>query len=373
MYRPSLKSGWSLILLFVLSLVLFIIAHSSYVTIKADYYDQKVEAANLMATFMDSLRVEQQRLQIPFDPINDPFETGLIGSARTTITTDRGLLSDKQAALNPNLTAVFVEELSKHGLKAGDHVAVAITGSNPGANLALYAALQVMQLNPSIIVALSSASYGANQEEYTWLDIEAILKRKGLIDFGCQYASLGGKDDLGIGLSDDGIKALFGTMSRNGVNQIIGPTLEDNVLARASIYNQLLPAGKRYRLFINIGRGLANVGSIPNANQIREGLNPKLAEEQYDPEGVMMVMAREGVPVFSMQHPRRWIRRYKLEDASGQMAKPGVGPAFSAKKHNVTVAAICLALLVAAIIAVIILDRHDRHFMANIVDPDEEL
>ncbi|MCB5247415.1 MAG: poly-gamma-glutamate system protein [Candidatus Cloacimonetes bacterium] len=373
MYRPSLKSGWSLIILFALSVILFVIAHSSYVTIEADFHQSKVDAARLMAAFMDSLRAEQQELGIPFDPINDPLQTGLIGAARTTITTDRGLLSEKQAALNPNLAAVFVEELSKQGLKAGDHVAVAFTGSNPGANLALYAALQVMKLEPAIIVALSSASYGANREEYTWLDMEAILRQKGLIDFGCQYASLGGKDDLGIGLSDNGITALFDAMSRNGTSQIIGATFAENVQTRAEAYKQLLPQGKRYKLFINIGRGLANVGSIPNANQIREGLNPKLAEEQFDPEGVMMVMAKEGVPVFSMQHPRRWIRRYKLEEPSGQMPEPGVGPAFSVKKHNVTVAAICLAILLAAIVAVIIFDRHDRHFMANIVDPDEEL
>lgn len=373
MYRPSLKSGWSLILLFALSLGLFLIAHSSYVTIKADYYDQKVDAANLMATCIDSLRAQQQRMDIPFDPINDPNQTGLIGTTRTTITTDRGLLSDKQAAINPNLAAVFVEEISRQGLKAGDHIAVAITGSNPGVNLALYSALSAMKLHPSIIVALSSASYGANQEEYTWLDIESILKKKGLIDFSCQYASLGGKDDLGVGLSDNGINALYEAMSRNGVSQIIGSTFEDNIQSRVSVYNQLLPEGKRYSLFVNIGRGLANVGSIPNANQIREGMNPKLAEEQFEPEGLMMIMAKEGVPVFSMQHPQRWIRKYKLEDDSGKIPDPGKGPAFSVKKHNVTIAAICLALLVAAIIAVIIFDRHDRHFMANIVDPDEEL
>jgi poly-gamma-glutamate system protein len=373
MYRPSLKSGWSLILLFLLSVILFIIAHNSYVTIKADYYDLKVDAANQMAAFMDTLKAEQQRLGIPFDPINDPFQTGLVGSARSTITTDRGLLSEKQAAINPNLSAVFVEEFSRQGLREGDHIAVGTTGSNPSVNLALYAAIKAMKLRPSIIVALSSASYGANLEEYTWLDMEAVLRKKGLIDFGSEYASLGGKDDLGIGLSDQGIAALFAAMNRNGVDPILGSTLEDNVKIRNTVYSQLLPEGKRYKLFVNIGRGLGNVGSEPNANQIVEGMNPKLAEEQYVPEGVMMVMAKEGIPVFSLQHISRWINKYKLQNNTGEMPKPAQGPAFSQKKHNVTVAAICLALLVAAIIAVIILDRHDRHFMANIVDPDEEL
>lgn len=373
MYRPSLKSPWSLILLFILSIVLYLFAQNSHLTIKADYYEQKVAAARLMASCLDSLKTARQDLGLPVDPIDDPLQTGLIGAVRTTITTDRGLLADKQAALNPNLAAVFIEELSKQGLSAGDHVAVAITGSNPGANLALYAALSVMQLKPAVIVALSSASYGANQEAFTWLDIEAVLREKGLIDFGSSLASLGGKDDLGVGLSDSGIAALYAAMSRNGVGQIVGANFEESIKARVSAYNRLLPEGKRYRMFINIGRGLATVGSIPNANQIREGMNPKLAEEIFYPEGAMMIMAREGVPVFSLQHPRRWIRKYRLEEASVQIPKPGVGPAFSVEKHNVTIAAICLALLVAAIVTVIVLDRHDRQFLANIVDPDEEL
>lgn len=373
MYRPSLKSGWSLFLLLVLAAILFLIAQHSYVKINADYYDQKVEAANLMQAFIDSLKAEQASLAIPFDPINDPFQTGLIGEARSTITTDRGLIYDKQIAINPNLSAIFVEEFSRAGLQAGDHIAVGTTGSNPALNLALYSAIKVLKLQPAIIVALSSAAYGANREEYTWLDMEAVLKRKGLIDFGCSYASLGGKDDLGIGLADDGIAALLRAMQRNGVSLLSGSTLAENVQAREAVYAQLLPAGQRYQLFVNIGRGLANVGSEPNANQISEGMNPKLAEEKFNPEGIMMVMARHNVPVFSIQHIARWIKKYKLQTGTDQMPIPGKGPAFSVQKHNVIVAAICLVLLLAAIVLVIIRDRTDRHFMANIVDPDEEL
>ncbi|HQP84604.1 MAG TPA: poly-gamma-glutamate system protein, partial [Candidatus Syntrophosphaera thermopropionivorans] len=212
MYRPSLKSGKSLTLLFFLSIILYLIASNSYVNIKSENYELKVAAAKEMAAFMDTIKAEIQRQGLPIDPINDPFQTGLIGRARTTITTDRGLLSDKQAALNPNLAAVFVEEFTKQGLKEGDYIAVGITGSNPGINLALYAAIKVMKLKPSIIVSLSSASYGANQEEFTWLDMEGVLRRKGMIDFGSSYASLGGKDDLGVGLSDQGIKAMLQAM-----------------------------------------------------------------------------------------------------------------------------------------------------------------
>lgn len=373
MYRPSLKSGWSLIILFLLAVGLFVWAQSSYVQIKTDNYEEKVDAANRMQSYMDSLRVYLQQVGYEFDTIDDPWHTGLIGTRLSSITTDRGLLSDKQAALNPNLAAIFIEEFKKQKLEPGDHIAIGITGSNPAVNLALYAAISTMQLKPSIITAVSSASYGANREDFTWLDIEGILKKKKLIDFGTSYASLGGKDDLAIGLSDNGISKLRDAMVRNGVPLLMGSTLEENVSLREAAYKELLPAGMRYRLFVNIGGGLGNVGSEPNARLIPEGLNNKLAEKQFEKEGVMMVMARQNVPVLHIRRIQRWAKKYEISSQPNKILAPGEGPAFSKRKHNVTIASVCLGILVAAIVVVIIFDRHDRRFMANIVDPDEEI
>ena len=263
MYRPSLKSGWSLILLFILAVILFLVAHNSHVHIKAANYDEKVEAAKLMKTFMDSLKVELEARNYEFDPIDDPFHTGLIGLRLSSITTDRGLLSDKQAALNPNLAAIFIEEFKNERLEAGDHIAVGITGSTPSANLALYAAIKVLGLKPSIITAVSSASYGANREDFTWLDIEAILNKKGLIDFSSSYASFGGKDDLAIGLSDNGIANIRAAMARNQVPLLMGSTLEENVDLRDAAYKELLPKGKRYQMFVNVEQPWPTLGRNP--------------------------------------------------------------------------------------------------------------
>jgi len=373
MYRPSLKSGRSLIVLFAISIVLFYIAQSSFVHVKTDNYDLKVAAAQLMKSAMDSLKTEMENRQIEIDPIDDPLQSGLIGTRLSAITTDRGLLSEKRAAVNPNLAAVFVEELGKLGINPGDVVAVGISGSNPGVNLALYAAMKVMDLDPKIIVALSSASYGANRPELTWLDIENILAQKNLINFRSSYASIGGKEDLGIGLSDNGITILRDAMSRNGVPLLIGSTLQDNVDIRMAAYDQLLPEGKRYHLFINIGAGLANVGSEPNANLIPEGVNRKLAEREYEKEGVMMKMAKKNVTIFHFRRILRWAKRYDLPTMIETMPKVGEGKMFSSLIHNQTINIICLAFLLIAIIVVIVFDRHDRRFMANIVDPDEEL
>ncbi len=371
MYRPNLKSGWSLILLFVLSVVLYLIASSNYVEIRASNYDEKLAAVNLMQSYLDSLQAGIRERDIEIDPINDPFQSGLIGMRLSSITTDRGLLSEKQAAINPNIAAIFVEELSR--AKAGDKIAIGITGSNPAVNLALYAALATLNLDPQIIVSLSSASYGANREELTWLDMEAILKEKGLLNFGTKYASIGGSEDRGIGLSDFGVQALREAMSRNDVPLLLGASLEENVDLRMAAYNELLGAGNRYRMFVNIGGGLANVGSEPNARLIPEGLNTKLAERNFEKEGVMMKMAKMNVPVLHVRRILRWANKYDLSLSLETKPVPGEGSAFSSTIHNVTIAGICLAILLAAIIAVIIFDRHDRRFMANIVDTDDEL
>ena len=82
MYRPSLKSGKSLTFLFFLSIILYLIASNSYVNIKSENYELKVAAAKEMAAFMDTIKAEIQRQGLLIDPINDPFQTGLIGKAR---------------------------------------------------------------------------------------------------------------------------------------------------------------------------------------------------------------------------------------------------------------------------------------------------
>ena len=373
MYRPSLKSNRSLIILLLLAILLFYIAQTSYIKVRTDNYDAKLASAQLMKAAIDSLTVELHNRNIEIDPIDDPLQTGLIGIRLSSITTDRGLLSEKRAALNPNLAAIFVEELSKLKLMPGDYIAVGITGSNPAVNIALYSALQVMELNPKIIVALSSASYGANRPELTWLDIEKILKEKGLFNFSSSYASLGGKEDLAIGLSDNGILALREAMSRNNVPLLIGSDLADNIDIRMAAYEELLPAGERYKAFVNIGTGIANVGSEPNANLIPEGINRSLAEHNYENEGVIIKMAKNNVPVLHFRQILRWAKRYNLPTSFDTMPKVGEGKMFSSLIHNQTVNIICLAILLIAIVVVIIFDRHDRRFMANIVDPDEEL
>jgi poly-gamma-glutamate system protein len=373
MYKPSLKSNWSLVLLGVLAIFVFYIAQTSYKQTQADYYVEKLQAAQKMSEYMQVLKGAYLETGNSIDMLDDPIQTGLIGSKISTITTSKAFLSEKQTALNPNLAAVFVQILKDARVKEGNYVAVGLTGSNPGMNLALYAAMSVLKVKPVIMTSLSSSMYGANYSNFTWLDMEKVLKDKDLIDFSTSYASLGGKDDLAVGLSDTGISDLNKAMERNQVKLIRGMDLEDNIQQHMNAYSELLPKGKRYHLFVNIGAGLVNIGSGVNAKLVKEGMNKKLAEKSFALPGVMMLFAKKNVPVLHELRILRLAQTYSLPISPEKLPKVGEGIIFGAKIHNYKVALICLLFLMAAIITVIIFDRADRHFMSNIVDPDEEL
>ncbi len=373
MYRPSLRSNWSLAILAILSLVLFYFAQTSKKTIKTNHYNLKLKAANEMQTMMSVVKTAYESEDLNYNVLDDPHKTGLIGRKVTTITTSRGLLYDKQTAINPNFAAVYVEQLKQAKVKKDDYIAVGITGSTPAANLALYAALKVIEAKPIIITANGSAMYGANRENFTWLDIERVLNEKGLINFKSIYASFGGNDDRGKGLSDVGLENLANSITRNNVKLIHGKSLRENIELREKAYSNSLPEGTRYKAFVNIGSGLANVGSAINAKLVNNGVNRKLAEKEFSNPGVMFSFAKKGVPVIHTFRVRPLAEKYGMPVAVSksekpfEMQTPGEGEIFSSVINNPTVIAICFIVLLIAIAAVVVFDRHDRKFAKNIV------
>ena len=92
------------------------------------------------------------------------------------------------------------------GLQDGDSIAVSMTGSLPGANIAMLSACKSMGLNPVILSSVGSSSWGANKENLTWAHMEEHLYEKKLIDFQSLAISIGGENDLGENISDEGIE-----------------------------------------------------------------------------------------------------------------------------------------------------------------------
>lgn len=373
MYRPSLKSIWSLAALAVLSVVLYYIAQNSYSEVRSEGYELKIEAARHMKTCMDVLREEFDARGYVLDETNDPNQTGLIGLSGSSITTSRGILSDKLTGLNPNFAAVFVDMFLSARVRPGDYIAVGQTAANPGLNLALYSAMHTMELNPVIITSVGSSMFGANREDFTWLDMENILKERGLINFASIAASIGGGMDIGRGLPIAGRDIIVDNINHYGLTYIHRSDLEGNINRRMDIYDEHIPERQRFRMFVNIGGGLANVGSSVNASLIRDGLNYRLADRTFAVEGAIILFAKRNIPVIHIFRPQIAAERYGLVVDPVPLPEVGTGKVFITEVNNVTVAAICLAILLIALIVVIIFDRYDRHFTTNIIDPDQEL
>lgn len=372
MYKPSLKSNWSLAILAGLSILLFYIAQTSYTAIKSDFYEEKIQAAEHMQMSMEHLRRVVTERGYDIDTTNDPLKTGLIGLSGSEITTSRGVLNDKLLGLNPNFSAVFVDMLKRIGARPGDKIAVGVTGANPGLNLAFYSAAQTLGLEPVIVTSVGSSMFGANRPDFTWLDIERELFKEGLIDFTSIAASIGGNSDIGRGLPIENRQLIIDSIDRNEVPSIVGSSLEENIEERMSIYNQ--HAGdSRYRAFVNIGGGLANVGSSVNARLVYDGINRRLQEREFAVDGVMMFFARRNTPIIHFFRPDVLADSYGLQKEVVPAPEIGTGPIYLREINNPVIAWICFIILFLAIIAVIIYDRHDRHFTTNIVKSDEEL
>ena len=202
-------SSWELLVLAGVSVGLFAILVGSKQTMKERDYDVKYQAARLTSDAFKAVRDFRQQAGLPIDVINDPNRTGLIGTQYSLITYGRGDQSDAMTATNPNFVAVVILLLRRAGVKTGDVVAVGLNGSLPALNIEVLAACKVLGATPVIISAVSSGMWGANDPRLTWLDIEALLNRNGILEFKSVAASLGGDGDIGRGLSPEG-RALVG-------------------------------------------------------------------------------------------------------------------------------------------------------------------
>lgn len=373
MFRPSLRSLWTLVVMAIFSIILFYISQTSHRIVKAKHYHKKIESAKLMNSFLSVLKEEAIKKNLKIDATNDPNKTGLIGLNYSKITTSPGIISDKLTALNPNISAVFVSLLNKAKLKKGDYVAIGLTGANPGANLALYSAIKTLKLHPIIISSVGSSQFGANREQFTFLDMESVLYKHKLINFRSIAASLGGGKDIGRGLSSEGRKLIEEAIKRNHVQFIKEKNLKKDIEERMKIYLENVPKNTKIKAFINIGTGVVNVGNYLTAKIIKTGVHFNLADKKLPKENVIMKFARKNTPIIHIYRANDLAKKYHLAIAPETLPKVGEGKIFSSKILNVTIASICLFILLVIIFVLINIDRNQRHIVNNIIDPDQEL
>ena len=270
MFRPYIKRTYILVLVAMINLLLVYLSYQSYSFTKSQDYELKIGAATIMKNALDLTK----GLDNP--KVIDRFKSGLVGvdSTDSQMTTKKGFLESKVATTNPNFAAVFIDWFSAIGISSDisnvpDTVAVSMTGSFPGANIAFLSACKASNVYPVIISSIGSSSWGANQIDKTWIEIENTLIDANFFNYKSKAFSLGGDNDQLDELPDDIKQILENKIIKNKYDIISGDQMQDAVNKRIKKYKE---QSSSYKAYVNIGGSSASLGDSTTSKMYLPGL-----------------------------------------------------------------------------------------------------
>jgi len=354
-FIPAIQKTSTLVGLSFLALGCFILSTNIRTIDVSPSYKEKIEAANLMQKAMSMLKNHRMEESVFIDIENDPNETGLVGSPFSLITTDEGDLDSKLTTLDPNFSAVMVELMYQLGLKDGDTIAVLMTGSMPGANIAVLTACKALGVIPITITSVGASQWGANLVDFTWLDMESILFENGLISSRSIAASIGGRNDMGRLLSPSGRNLIMENINKHDLPLIRKERLADNIEHRMDLYGSIQSINK-YDAIVNVGGGVASLGTSFNLRLLPPGVvRRNILQDIVRPggiEGVFSKFLKFDVPGLHILNIRPLTQEFKMPFAPIPVPEIGVGSLYAIEKYNIWVAGVCLIVVSSSVLAV---------------------
>jgi len=336
------------------------------------HYAEKMLAARKAQEAFDVISVASEKKGLQLRLKTDPAGSRLIGEVLSPITSGSGSLVSKQTTVNPNFAAVVVEWLKEARVKAGDVVAVGVSGSFPAVNIAVYAAIHELGAEPVVVASTAASQWGANDPSFTWLDMEAVLRKNDVFPYKSAAASLGGVGDDAIGLSTRGRRMLERAIERNEVPSLA--TMDDEA---AEIVEETEPPGtsvalvdegkvrERMKVFyeaagdrpikayVNVGGGTVSVGTKVGKKKFHPGLNLRAPKGINDmPPSVIGAFLEAGVPGIHLTSMVSIAESYGLEIAPRTTPEVGTGGVFQRREPNRWIAGIVLSILLIALFVV---------------------
>jgi poly-gamma-glutamate system protein len=320
---------------------------------------EMVTASRLMARAEAAIGECRRERGLGLDRKADPNGTGLIGLEMSPTTTTLGNLGAKRTTTNPNTAGLVAFLVHEAGARRGDLVAVGASGSFPALVLATLAALKAIGLKPLLIVSLGASEWGANDPAFTWLDMAACLRDRGIIDTRPLAMAVGGDEDIGGGMTPEGRELLAGRIKATGVTFLEEPSLEVNVQARLRIY-EAAADGRPVKAFVNIGGSWANIGTNSEVLKLAPGLDRRVPVPPREGRGVLQAMAARGVPVIHLLNVRGLAARYGLPWDPKPLPRPGEGELYRlAGRRRVLVLLLSAGTIAVVVLLALMLRRRD--------------
>lgn len=342
-WRPSRVPGRALLLLSLAAIAALVSVETFTQRSATVAYDKMLSASRLTQEAIDKLRPIRGAVA-PINPEIDPLRSGMIGVATSSITSNSGDLQSKQATVNPNWAALAVRLLVEAGVKPGDNVAVAVSGSFPALNLAVYAALQVMDVKATIIVSGSASQWGANVPEFGWLDMARELRDARLIDLKASAVTLGGIGDQGIGIDEGGLEAIRQSAERAGIPVMVPRNYESAVAERVRVYREAA-GNSPIAALVNVGGGTATTGPNIIDHYFRSGLQIGAPSRAFRVPSVMGYFLEQEIPVINFSGIRSLATRYGLPYPPSESQDVGFGGVFRSETYQRWLAAAMVVLL----------------------------
>ena len=348
-FIPAIQKTSTLVILSAIALVSFVVSINSTTIDISPSYDMKIKAANLMRESMAELKNVRMEAGVFIDDENDPNETGLVGSPFSLITTDEGDLDAKLTTLDPNFSAGMVELMLRMNLQKGDTVAILLTGSMPGANIAVLTAANAMGLIPMVITSVGASQWGANHADFTWLDMESILFNKGLINSRSVAASVGGRNDMGRLLSPAGREIIISNIENYNIPLIRKNRLAENIDERMKLFESFNKI-TNYSAMINVGGGVASLGTSFNSKLLPAGIVNRsdvvdISIRDGGIEGVLAKFAKKNVPVLHVLNIKSLTEQLGMPFAPIPIPEVGSGVLYAEEKYNILIATVCLFIV----------------------------
>jgi poly-gamma-glutamate system protein len=298
-------------LLFILSVVFFILAQTLPSREANAVIEKMKEASRIMSQATSVLKECRKDKALAIDPSSDINRTGLIGIKLSLITTSLGNLEAKRTTTNPNFAGLVVYLLKEAGVEEGDTIAVGASGSFPALIVAVLSASKAMDLNPLIIASLGASQWGANLPDFHWLHMQDCLRNNGVFAYIPVGISLGGEQDRGEDMEEEGRRLLTKAMVESGIPVVNELGLEPTVEAKMGLYSEA--AGEKpIKAFMNIGGSWSNLGTDRDVLNLKPGLVKFHRIPSKKNRGVLFEMGTRDVPVIHLLFIRGLVERYGL-------------------------------------------------------------
>ena len=342
MFRPSIQKTRILVFLALINIIVYYFVSSSVFTFRASDYELKIASAEKMENALNILKKYGRKY--PFLS-RDPFDTRLVflNTETSPLLTDIGKYEAKSTVLKPNFSALIIDQFSKSGLNKGDTIAVSMTGSMPGANIAVLMACEAMELEYILISSLGASSWGATDMNLSWPKMEKILYDNNLIskvsdkftygggaDYlkrGTRYRKIyGGEskrvsiDSLMISLHPnktmDDLFILHGLSNDEVLNDSTGTILKTSINQRISFYEKSCSDGSLscFDAYVNVAGGVASFG-YKGKNKLKDNFGYVKANDVLDilpsfekRNSVMAKFSESNIPLINITEIEKLIK-----------------------------------------------------------------